>query len=139
MTWAALTRSSSRKQIPNLLSKNIFIGRTDIVARIEQLLLDQQRPPLLLYGQRRMGKTSLLHNLNNPSYQWGLLLPGRVNSPLVQSMRELVLWAADALQLLESMRSNDNWQTDGLPILRQPVRFVIADTRKKNCQPTYLC
>lgn len=49
--------------VPLMEQQEIFIGRTDIVARIEQLLLDQQRPPLLLYGQRRMGKTSLLHNL----------------------------------------------------------------------------
>jgi len=48
--------------------QEIFIGRSDISARIEQLLLDRRRPPLLLYGQRRMGKTSLLNNL-------GRLLP----------------------------------------------------------------
>jgi hypothetical protein len=46
----------------------IFVGRGDIATRIEQLLLDQRRPPLLLHGQRRMGKTSLLRNL-------GRLLP----------------------------------------------------------------
>jgi len=33
--------------------------------------LDQRQPPLLLYGQRRMGKTSLLHNL-------GRLLPSTI-------------------------------------------------------------
>lgn len=43
--------------------QDIFVGRADIVARIEELLLDPSRPPLLLYGQRRMGKTSLLYNL----------------------------------------------------------------------------
>jgi hypothetical protein len=49
----------------------IFVGRADIAARIEQLLLDQRRPPLLLFGQRRMGKTSLLRNL-------GRLLPSTI-------------------------------------------------------------
>jgi hypothetical protein len=44
------------------------ISGTDISKRIEQLLLDRRRPPLLLYGQRRIGKTSLLNNL-------GRLLP----------------------------------------------------------------
>lgn len=48
-----------------------FIGRTNIASRIEKLLLDQRRPPLLLYGQRRMGKTSLLDNL-------GRLLPNSI-------------------------------------------------------------
>ncbi|WP_460200498.1 AAA family ATPase, partial [Scytonema sp. NUACC21] len=47
----------------NDTQREIFIGRTNIGLRIEQLLLDQRRSPLLLYGQRRMGKTSLLNNL----------------------------------------------------------------------------
>jgi hypothetical protein len=46
----------------------LFMGRTSIGLRIEKLILDRRRPPLLLYGQRRMGKTSLLYNL-------GRLLP----------------------------------------------------------------
>lgn len=54
--------------VPLTEHQEIFTGRTDITARIEQLLQDQRRPPLLLYGQRRMGKTSLLNNL-------GRLLP----------------------------------------------------------------
>lgn len=54
--------------VPLTEQQEIFIGRTDISTRIEQLLRDQRRPPLLLYGQRRMGKTSLLNNL-------GRLLP----------------------------------------------------------------
>ncbi|HET9221485.1 MAG TPA: AAA family ATPase, partial [Roseiflexaceae bacterium] len=42
---------------------DLFVGRANVAGRIEQLILDSRRPPLLLYGQRRMGKTSLLHNL----------------------------------------------------------------------------
>ncbi len=49
--------------VPLTLQQQIFTGRDDIGTRIEQLLLDRCRPPLLLYGQRRMGKTSLLNNL----------------------------------------------------------------------------
>ena len=49
--------------VPLTLEQQIFTGRDDIGTRIEQLLLDRRRPPLLLYGQRRMGKTSLLNNL----------------------------------------------------------------------------
>ncbi len=41
----------------------IFTGRADVGAEIEQALRDKLHPPLLLYGQRRMGKTSLLQNL----------------------------------------------------------------------------
>ena len=57
--------------VPLTQQQEIFVGRTDISARIESLLLDQRRPPLLLYGQRRMGKTSLLNNL-------GRLLPSTI-------------------------------------------------------------
>lgn len=57
--------------VPLTEQQEIFVGRTDIAARIEQLLLDPRRPPLLLYGQRRMGKTSLLRNL-------GRLLPSTI-------------------------------------------------------------
>lgn len=68
--------------IPLTEQQEIFIGRLDIVARIEQLLLNQQRPPLLLYGQRRMGKTSLLHNLRRllPSTIIPLFVDGEVIS-----------------------------------------------------------
>ncbi len=57
--------------VPLTLQQQIFTGRDDIGTRIEQLLLDRRRPPLLLYGQRRMGKTSLLNNL-------GKLLPNSI-------------------------------------------------------------
>ncbi|MCB0211929.1 MAG: ATP-binding protein [Anaerolineae bacterium] len=50
--------------IPLTERQEIFVGRTNISTRIEKLLLDRRRPPLLLYGQRRMGKTSLLNNLS---------------------------------------------------------------------------
>jgi hypothetical protein len=49
--------------VPLTKHQEIFVGRTDVSARIEQLLQDTNHPPLLLYGQRRMGKTSLLYNL----------------------------------------------------------------------------
>lgn len=57
--------------VPLTQQQEIFVGRTDASARIEALLLDRRRPPLLLYGQRRMGKTSLLNNL-------GRLLPSTI-------------------------------------------------------------
>ena len=50
--------------VPLTLEQEIFTGRDDIGLRIEKLLLDRRRPPLLLYGQRRMGKTSLLNNIS---------------------------------------------------------------------------
>jgi hypothetical protein len=43
--------------------QSTFVGRHVISREIEALLLKPGCPPLLLYGQRRMGKTSLLYNL----------------------------------------------------------------------------
>ncbi|MBD2252489.1 AAA family ATPase [Nostoc parmelioides] len=57
--------------VPLTLEQAIFTGRTDIATHIEHLLVDRRRPPLLLYGQRRMGKTSLLNNI-------GKLLPNSI-------------------------------------------------------------
>lgn len=57
--------------VPLTEKQEIFIGRNDISGRIEQLLRDRRQPPLLLYGQRRVGKTSLLNNL-------GRLLPSTI-------------------------------------------------------------
>jgi hypothetical protein len=49
--------------VPLTRQDAIFVGRPDVSARLEPLLGVQRHAPLLLYGQRRMGKTSLLCNL----------------------------------------------------------------------------
>lgn len=73
--------------VPLTKHQEIFVGRTDISVRIEQLLQDTNHPPLLLYGQRRMGKTSLLYNL-----RW--LLPNRI-VPLLVDLQGPVALATD--------------------------------------------
>ena len=80
--------------VPLTEEQEIFIGRVDIVARIEQLLLDRRRPPLLLYGQRRMGKTSLLRNL-------GRLLPRPIVPLFVDGQR--VALAGDYADFLANL------------------------------------
>jgi len=50
--------------LPLTEQQEIFVGRSDTSQRIEQLILKRSCPPLLLYGQRRMGKTSLLKNFS---------------------------------------------------------------------------
>jgi len=50
--------------IPLKLNHPLFVGRGEIVNEIEKLLLDNHSPALVLLGQRRMGKTSLLYNIN---------------------------------------------------------------------------
>ncbi|HZU86670.1 MAG TPA: AAA family ATPase [Anaerolineaceae bacterium] len=49
--------------VPIKENRGVFVGRVDIFNQIEQLLLAPLRPPIFIYGQRRMGKTSLLLNL----------------------------------------------------------------------------
>jgi len=44
--------------------QDIFVPRPNVNTRIKRLLGDRGSPPLLLYGQRRTGKTSLLKNLH---------------------------------------------------------------------------
>ena len=67
--------------------KPVDLSGTYISTRIEQLLLDRRRPPLLLYGQRRMGKTSLLNNL-------GRLLPNSI-IPMFVDLQGPVASASD--------------------------------------------
>lgn len=48
---------------PLVANQAVFVGRADILTRIEQSMLEPSYAPLMIYGQRRMGKTSLLLNL----------------------------------------------------------------------------
>ncbi|MFN8489167.1 MAG: hypothetical protein U0350_16390 [Caldilineaceae bacterium] len=73
----------------------IFVGRTEISARIEALLRHELHPPLLLYGQRRMGKTSLLYNLRR-------LLPNRI-VPLFVDLQGPVALASDHAGFLHGL------------------------------------
>lgn len=103
--------------VPLTERQEIFVGRADIVARIEQLLSDQRRPPLLLYGQRRMGKTSLLRNL-------GRMLP-RATVPLFVDGQRISL-ATDYPDLLynlaaEISRSARQGRQLELPVLSRDV------------------
>lgn len=81
--------------VPLTQTQEIFTGRTDIASRIEQLLLDRRRPPLLLYGQRRTGKTSLLNNLRR-------LLPNRI-IPLFVDLQGPASRASDAAGFLYNL------------------------------------
>jgi len=81
--------------VPLSLAEELFVGRTDISGRIEQLLLDRRRPPMLLYGQRRMGKTSLLNNL-------GRLLPSTI-VPLFVDLQGPASAASDHAGLLYNL------------------------------------
>ena len=73
--------------IPLSDQQSLFVGRTDIMARIESLLLEGHRPPVLLYGQRRMGKTSLLLNLSH--FLSEAIVPCYVDGQSLAGMRDV--------------------------------------------------
>ncbi|KHD05122.2 hypothetical protein PN36_27070 [Candidatus Thiomargarita nelsonii] len=81
--------------IPLTEHQEIFVGRSDISERLERLLLDIRCPPLLLYGQRRTGKTSLLNNL-------GKLLPSTI-IPLFVDLQGPTSLARDYVGFLYNM------------------------------------
>jgi hypothetical protein len=50
--------------VGNPVTGDLFVGREDIMRRLEELwMVEGQRPSVVLYGHRRMGKSSILHNL----------------------------------------------------------------------------
>jgi hypothetical protein len=81
--------------VPVTNRQQLFVGRTDISERLEQLIRDQRRPPLLLYGQRRTGKTSLLNNL-------GRLLPQSI-IPLFVDLQGPATRASDSSGFLYNL------------------------------------
>lgn len=81
--------------IPLNIQQEIFTGRETIGSQLEQLLLDRRRPPVLLYGQRRMGKTSLLNNL-------GRLLPNQI-APLFVDLQGPASRASDPAGFLYNL------------------------------------
>ncbi len=108
--------------VPLTAQQEVFVGRTDISRRIESLLLDRRRPPLLLYGQRRMGKTSLLNNL-------GRLLP-TTTLPLFVDLQGHVSYASDLAGFFYNVaramvRSADELRGIRLPF--QPRATFAAD------------
>ena len=48
----------------NPVTGDLFVGREDVLRRLEELWSGTgQKPSVVLYGHRRMGKSSILHNL----------------------------------------------------------------------------
>ncbi len=80
--------------------QEVFVGRADIMARLERLLMDPYRPPLHLYGQRRMGKTSLLLNLDHylPSSIISVFFDGQGVSGYLEST-DLYLYFINEIRL----------------------------------------
>ncbi|WP_346293524.1 ATP-binding protein, partial [Sphaerothrix gracilis] len=126
----ALTQAAELRQeidspyiigIPLTQRQEIFVGRAEISRRIEQLLRDRRRPPLLLYGQRRTGKTSLLNNL-------GRLLPNSI-VPLFVDLQGPASRASDHAGFLYNLAKGmaDSAQRDRRLTLPALSRAALAD------------
>jgi hypothetical protein len=96
--------------------QDLFVGRYEIAAQIERLVGDPLQPPILLYGQRRMGKTSLLHNLGQrlPSH----VLPIFVDlmGPVSSSTDHAGFLCALARAIRRSAMNQADLALDPLPI-----------------------
>jgi hypothetical protein len=100
----------------------LFVGRTHEARLIETHVLSRNKSPLLLYGQRRMGKTSLLLNLGKlfPSHIVPMLvdLQGPVGSStsyggfLYNIARAMVNSAKDRLAATISIPTRESLETD---------------------------
>lgn len=75
--------------VPLTRSQEMFVGRTDVARYVEDILRRVDHPPLLLYGARRMGKTSLL-------YQLSWMLPRRILPLVVDLQGPVSLATTDA-------------------------------------------
>ena len=98
-----------------------FVGRHAIAIELEELLLKPACPPLLLYGQRRMGKTSLLHHL-------GQLLPHTI-IPLFVKVQGTIGLASNSVDFLYSLskeicKSAKRYRRLQLPLLTREVLTV---------------
>jgi hypothetical protein len=116
---------------------DLFKGRKKLADRILRLLLDRNRPTLVLYGQRRCGKSSFLLNLSRLlppseviSVYIDLQMPGVTESEgdflysIVWAIRNAV--RAEKLSLPEAKRENfqerpyvafEDWLNAAFPLL----------------------
>ncbi len=119
-----LAETAERKQeidnpyvigVPLTEQQEIFVGRADVSAYIERLVLNRDSSPVFLYGQRRMGKTSLLNNL-------GRLLPSNIapffvdlQGPVILSNTEADFFYAIARSMVMSAQQQRRLALPSLP------------------------
>jgi len=86
-------------------STNAFVGRDDILRKVVKMLNSSSQNALVLYGQRRIGKTSLLQHLEQHLPKGGAFKPilsdfmSKANYPLGKLLGELAEDIAKALNL----------------------------------------
>lgn len=134
-----------------------FIGRADILGRVEAFVRQPAERGLLLFGQRRIGKTSILHQLRRKLPELGPWRPvffdlqGRAMAPVEQILLELASTIAAALGLpppptgLSGDALLAGWLATTLRSLPADARVVLlldefdvlADPRAPNAMRTF--
>jgi hypothetical protein len=105
----AIARTKITEPVPNPyvagnpVTGDIFVGRTDILRRIEELWMADKPLSLVIYGHRRMGKSSILLNLQGKLNKDTILIDFNMQRVgLVKNTAELLhnlaLWLYDALE-----------------------------------------
>lgn len=90
-----------------------FVGRTDILEEVLRVLRHHQDNAIVLYGQRRIGKTSVLQELEAKLPDKGAYYPilfdlqDRAKRPLAQVIRELADKISDVLEQTEPNLGNE--------------------------------
>jgi hypothetical protein len=88
-----------------------FVGRDDIIQRLEDLWLSSQPPSVVLYGHRRMGKSSILHNLK--THLGGLTIVIDFNMQVVGSVNSThELLYALAIEIYDGVPSSQQWELE---------------------------
>lgn len=89
---------------PPLESRNGFFNRQEILKEVEQTLRSPERNSVILYGQRRIGKTSLLLHLerelpNPPFFTIYFDLAGKAMLSVSQVLYEIAVAAANKVDM----------------------------------------
>ncbi len=90
-----------------------FVGRDDILQKVHSVLCNPRQNTILLHGQRRIGKTSILRELEARLSEKGAYHPvffdllGKVHQPLGQILQELAQHIKNVLGEDEPVLSDD--------------------------------
>ncbi len=140
-----------------LTSDDGFFGRDDIIKEVRLLLESKQNNLIVLYGQRRIGKTSILHKLerslpNPPFFAVNFDLLDKARTPISEVLYEIAVKCAqkagvpyDSKDLFLS--NPDAFHNHFLPVLFEKLgkekrlvflfdEFDVLDQTKEKLPPT---
>lgn len=133
-----------------------FVGRIDTLQRVEQIICHQQQNAIVLFGQRRMGKTSILKELEKRFESEEHYKPvffdllGKTYQSLQMTLQELACHICDKLGVEKPELQNiDEFHQQWLPqLLKQHLDISLVllldefdaledDAQSKNAQDSF--